>query len=381
MSDDKPSGVAQTVVNRDPWEGQKPYLTSGFERAEGMVDSPVPFYPNSTVVPFHGATSDALNQIRSRATAGSSLARAGTSTMERAARGDYMGLNPAQFGFQDIAGGRTPGQELLYDTAAGRYLDANPSIAGLDEIAAGRDLGQGQLALTAAGGHLGANPYLQTLIDQAVGAGTAAVDARFAVSGREGSGLHRQKIEDTAGNIAAGVLAPAYEAERSRMLAAAPQYTSSRIAGLRDRGDIYGRERGLMVSAAPQLTASQLSGMKGLGDIHVGEQADMLKAAASAPNLALLDYTDLDRLGGVGAAYERQGEAELQDKINRYTHGYTAPRDALRDYMATIGGGQYGGSSTSAQPIYSDPLGRMLGYGTQAAGIAGTLFGADGIWS
>jgi hypothetical protein len=237
MSDDKPTGTGTTVVNNDPWEGQRPYLSKGFATAEQFLNNPVQAYPNSTVVPQHSATTQALSGIRDRATSGSSLMRAGQDTIGAAARGEHIG--------------QTPGTQGLQDTASGAYLDGNP--------------------------------HLQGIIDKAIRTSRASTDAQFAGSGRYGSGLHKGMAQDRMAEITSGVLAPAYESERNRM-------------------------------------------------------------------------------------------------FNGFQIGQQAPRDALREYMATIGGGSYGGSTATTAPTYSDSFGKYLGYGAQGAGIAGSLFGKDGVF-
>jgi hypothetical protein len=294
MSDDKPTGTGTTVVNNDPWEGQRPYLSKGFATAEQFLNNPVQAYPNSTVVPQHSATTQALSGIRDRATSGSSLMRAGQDTIGAAARGEHIG--------------QTPGTQGLQDTASGAYLDGNP--------------------------------HLQGIIDKAIRTSRASTDAQFAGSGRYGSGLHKGMAQDRMAEITSGVLAPAYESERNRMFNAQGSLAN-----------IGGSERNAQYGAAQQ-----------------------------APGMANYDYGDLERLGSVGGAFEAQGQAELQDQINRFQIGQQAPRDALREYMATIGGGSYGGSTATTAPTYSDSFGKYLGYGAQGAGIAGSLFGKDGVF-
>jgi|APSaa5957512535_1039671.scaffolds.fasta_scaffold00673_4 hypothetical protein len=296
MSDnDKPSSSGTTVVSNDPWEGQRPYLKRGFAQADTQLSNPRQAYPNSTVVPLHGATTDALGKIRDRATAGSPLQRQGKETIGAAARGDFLD--------------NTPRAGLLQETASGNFL--------------------------------GSNPHLQDLIDQAIESTRASTDAQFTTSGRYGSGLHQGVAEDRAGHIATGILAPAYESERGRMVGAQGQ-------------------------------------LAGLGQ---AERATQMNAASLAPDIAASDYSDFERLGSVGGAFEAQGQAELADRIQRHDFNQQAPRDALREFMANVGGGSYGSSSSTTRPIYSDPFAKYLGYGASGAGIAGSLFGKDGVFA
>jgi hypothetical protein len=316
----KPSGQSVSIENRDPWKGVQPYLQAGFADAEVLKNNPIQYYPNSTVVPLHGATHEALGGIADRARAGSDVLRAG--------------------------------QTQTGMTAAGGYEGASPAAAGYGRFAAGTGgPGQAHLANVAGGGYMGRNKYLDDIIKRATDTAGANIDARFTKSGAYGSGHHAKAISDTSADIAANVLGSDYAAERARMDA-----------------------------AAGGLTASQLSGLAGAGADYGAERDRMLRAAGMTEGMAAADYSDLQALGGVGAAFEKQGAATLEDQIKRYMHAQTAPRDALKDYMTAIQGGNYGGTSTSTAPIYSDPWATALGYGTGAAGIATSLFGKDGIW-
>ena len=109
------------------------------------------------------------------------------------------------------------------------------------------------------------------------------------------------------------------------------------------------------------------------------ERQRMMQAGTLAPTYAANDYTDISNLGQVGQAREAQAGANLQDDISRFYQQQQAPKDALARYMALVSGGGYS-SQTQQQPIYSNPMGNALGMGATAAGIAGTLFGQNGIW-
>jgi len=114
-------------------------------------------------------------------------------------------------------------------------------------------------------------------------------------------------------------------------------------------------------------------------DIYEGERARQMQAASLAPQMAQQDYTDIQALRGVGDIREAQAGAELQGDIARFQHGQQAPKDALAQYMALVGGGGYTDTSETS-PIYRNKMADALGMGSTAAGIAGTLFGKQGIW-
>jgi hypothetical protein len=110
------------------------------------------------------------------------------------------------------------------------------------------------------------------------------------------------------------------------------------------------------------------------------ERNRQMQAASMAPQLAGADYMDIQALLDAGHARERQAGAELEDDASRYYHEQTAPQDALAKYMAMVAGGQFGGTDTSTQPIYSNQGMDILGTGLGLAGIAGSLFGKNGVF-
>lgn len=147
----------------------------------------------------------------------------------------------------------------------------------------------------------------------------------------------------------------------------------------------------------PRLDA-QFNGANYGGSLHQGAMASALTDAAS--NLAFQNYgqergnqmqgmlfapqlntADVQPLVQVGQMREDMASRELQDQINRFNFNQQAPDEALRRYASLVAGGQWGGSSTQTQPLYSNPLAQGLGYAATATNIAGNLFGPRGIFS
>lgn len=183
---------------------------------------------------------------------------------------------------------------------------------------------QGYTQNVLGGQFLGQNPFLQQALDPAFRAVTDQVNSQFARSGRLGSGAYTdvlsRNLADTAGQLAY----QNYQQERAR------QDAASRIA----------------------------------------------------PQMADLDFADLARLQGVGAAREAQAGAELQDQVARYQYEQMRPQQKLADYLTAVRGGTFG--STNTQPVFRNTgagfLGGALGgaqLGSLVPGI-GPLFGAIG---
>lgn len=163
------------------------------------------------------------------------------------------------------------------------------------------------------------NPYFQNAFNAMSGATTDAVMAAMARSGRLGSGAETAVLSKELGNIGAKLAFGNYE-----------------------------RERGVMDQASQY-----------------------------APQLAMMDYEDIARLGQVGSAWESQAGAELQDDIDRFTFYQQKPWDKLAQYATLVNGGTYGGQSTTTQPVYSSRAGSFLGGAASGAGI-GSSFGPWG---
>ena len=161
----KGSGEARSVQNIEPWATQQPYLTKGFERAEGLYGQPGPsYFPGQTYAGCSPQTETALTAAQTRATAGSPLLQ--------------------------------QSQAELLKQAQGQYLSPNT------------------------------NPYLQGLYNQMAGDVTAGVQSEFSKAGRYGSGANQAVLARELGNLSNQVYAPQYAAERQNMqnvLFGAPQ--------------------------------------------------------------------------------------------------------------------------------------------------------------
>ena len=274
MNSSKPSGVATTVQSKDPWSGQQPYLTTGFEKAKGFLEQPTQYYPGSTVVPFAPQTEQALQRTENRATAGAPINQDATSQLRNMIQGNYLSAG-------------NPYMQNAINAAA------RPVVQNYQDVVV-----PGINSAFSQGGRYGSN-------------------AQGAALGRASEGLSRS-LSDMAGSMA-----------------------------------YQGYNQGM---------------------------GNMLQASQLAPQMAQQDYADIQQLANVGQTREGMAGSQLKESIDRYMYGQQAPRDALKEYMATVAGGQYGGAETTQQPIYSNNFAQGLGGLATGAGIAGTLFGKQGVW-
>lgn len=91
------SGKPTQVTNTDPWKGQQPYLTKGFQGAEqGVLNQP-------GVVPFSPETQYGLYGTANRALQGSPLLGQGQNMISSTLAGDYMSGGPGMDAFANAA--------------------------------------------------------------------------------------------------------------------------------------------------------------------------------------------------------------------------------------------------------------------------------------
>lgn len=80
-----------------PWAGQQPYLSSLWQTAGQLYNTPKQFYPNATYVPASNQTEQGLGQIESLAQQGGSLTPAATNTALRTINGDFLTRQNPEF--------------------------------------------------------------------------------------------------------------------------------------------------------------------------------------------------------------------------------------------------------------------------------------------
>lgn len=111
-----------------------------------------------------------------------------------------------------------------------------------------------------------------------------------------------------------------------------------------------------------------------LGNAFESQAGRQMQAASMAPQFANQDLINLNLLRDVGSTVEGQAGRLQADRMNRFNFAQQAPGQNLDQYIARLMGQNTGGTSSSTQPVFNNPLGSALG-----AGITGaSLFGAGG---
>ncbi|KKK78557.1 hypothetical protein LCGC14_2842380 [marine sediment metagenome] len=146
------SGGTQTQI-QEPWAEQKPFLKTGFKRAQGdVLNRPLEFFPGSTVVPYSPETEVALGAQTGRAITGS----------------------PLLSGAQDYTGDVLGGSFFDTPTIRGDRLDptTNPFFSGVSDAVLSQV--QPQVASQfARAGRTGGSPLAQEALGRGVSRGLA----------------------------------------------------------------------------------------------------------------------------------------------------------------------------------------------------------------
>ena len=229
-----------STQNNDPWSGQQQYLTTGFERAEtDVLNRPLEYFPDDTVIPFSPETEAALGRQSARAWEGSPL------------------LAGAQGYTGDVLGGdffNTP-------TIRGDFLDpsTNPFFSGVSDAVLSQV--QPQVASTfARAGRTGGSPLHAEALGRGVSRGMAPF--LFGEYGRE-----------------RGLQESAFGRER-----AAQEGAAARAPGLA-REDYFDIERLGDVGAARE----------GKSEERLADQIARFNFAQEEPTNRLAQYTNLIR--------------------------------------------------------------------------------------
>lgn len=332
-----PDEAAQTQITAPP-AYLEPYLRQAANYGQQLFQSgPQQYYPGNTVVPFAPQTNQALNMQQNRAIGGSPL------------------VDTAQGATQNIAAGNTPLAQLLAPQMGPTGASALSPLTSQGTIGgAGGD----NLAATASGDFLNANPYLDATFDRAAGAVNRSMDTVLSRSGRDLTGNLGARA-DQLNNLANDIYGGNFQQERNRQLQAAGQLSGQGAGAL---GQLAGQQYGAGQGALDrQLSAAG----------QIGQQ--QLAAAGQAIPLAREDYFDIGQLGQVGSAVEQQAGNIQNDYMNRFNFAQNAPYQGLSNFIGALSGAPYGGSQSSTQPIYRNPLSSALG-----GAAAGSMFGPWG---
>src|SRR5579885_3260417 len=90
-----PSGNTTVTQNNQPWTGQQPYLSFGYNQAQNLYNTvPTSYYPGETLAPVAPQTYQAMDLQQQRALSGSPVMNASDQYLTNTLNGAYLNSNP-----------------------------------------------------------------------------------------------------------------------------------------------------------------------------------------------------------------------------------------------------------------------------------------------
>lgn len=107
-------------------------------------------------------------------------------------------------------------------------------------------------------------------------------------------------------------------------------------------------------------------------------QKQMADMARLYPQLRAMDYYDAGALAKVGEEQQGLADRELADAQTRWDFYQNQPQNKLNEYMATVGGQNWGRSGETITPVQRPTdLGSAISIGTGLLGSVGKIFGGS----
>lgn len=337
MSGGKGGGSTTTVQKSDPWSGQQPYLTSGFNQAANLYG-----------IGQGGSGSTTMGQ-----TPGMAAANAATGT--RGGDGANLGQQIAT-GFLTGGANNSAIQDISQAMAAGTPItDAQWAQAGYGPGGAALGSTAGATPGTATGASsqtTGGNPGGSVFGPQYFPGATYAPPTGLQNAGLNQTGFFG--LNGTpAGNAAVNADVNGINGSPSFFNNIASQVLPQ-IQGQFASGNRL--DSGLATRAATS----------GLGDAWMKNQLNYMQ---QAPTLNGMQMSGAESAATAGQQQQTNNQAGINDQIQRYNYNQQLPYSNLNNYMNLIQG-NYGGTSSTSQPYFNNTLGQI---GSAAGGVAALL--------
>ena len=301
-------GFTTGITQEGPWKAQEDYLKRGFARSESAYKGgPAPYFPGKTLADFDPAQQAAQSSIL----------------------GYAMGPRPAA-------------QQALAERQMGRTYDW---ASRMPEMAA-----QG---LRATG------PTMQNMLSGTVdrGAGTPYGDLESAYKQSVISGL-----TDPTSGVLPGIRAGLVNYQpggstRGNMLQQQAIVDAMTKGYAQPVAQMYGQA--YQQAQAGRLPAAQAiqQGYGGIGSAYGQAAQTGLAGMQQYPGLMAAPLSMYGAMGDVGAQRRAMNQESINQAMQKYEYGATAPQTALQNYMAGISG-EYGGQQ-QARPSALQSAGQL----------------------
>ena len=391
------SGTESVTQRSEPWSASQPYLRDIFSGAQGLYNQGSEYFPNSTVVPFHGDTEQGLQGLRDQFQGAPTGYTGATGALDRIMGSTGGGVNPYADQMQGAAGQTTQNGTGMIAGSAG----ANP-FTGLIGATAAQQNDAGANVLNDFANTNQSNPYIDNMFNRAATQVRDNTNAMFSKAGRYGSTANQDALSDSLGDMANQFYGGAYESDANRRFGAAEALGGRQAGDINRQLGAAGQMAGLgesqygrMAGAGSTLAgiqqgdfARQLSALGALGGygeagLNRGMDANQqaMQAAGLLPMMNAYGQTNNRGLMEIGGYREQMAAQQLQDQIDRWNFGQNAGWDQLGRYNATVQPlAGLGGTTTGTQPTQSRTGGILQGaaggamMGSAIPGV-GTLIG------
>ena len=329
------SGGSQSQTTRtEPWDEQKPYLETGFKRAEDLYSTgkmTPAYYSGTRVSPFNIASKEAQD---------SALAyTSGARTREQETGAETTQLGGLQYG-----------RDLMDYGASMRGPKTSADYAGYTPFSDSQYSGllSGEVDASTFG------PLADAYRNEAMGQLTGEV-----LPGIRSSMVQHQPGGSTRGDII-----------QANAVAAASQNINDNLA--KAEFSAYNQAQDRRMGAAQMGLGAQQFGMgqgaagAGIGQGYLGQYPTIMSAPLS-------NLSAMDKVGQQRQAMEQKG---IDSALSRYEYESQLPSIGLQNYLAAISG-DYGSNVTSTGPAGPNPMITALAGGV-GMGMGGPLLGALG---
>ena len=387
-------GITTGFSDEGPWDPQKGYLQEGFGRAESLYKGgPAPYFPGRTLAGF-----DPAQQAAQAATMGYALGprpaaqqamaerqmgrtydwarqmpQVGQTALQRSAN---LGSLMQQQGVKAGTAGAQAGQ---MQANLGNLMQEYGKHGVTDTLPTYRDMMQGRVD-TGAGTPYGdmASAYKDQVIGQLTdptsgvlpGIRAGLVNYQPGGSSR-GNMLQQNAIVDAVTKGMAMPMAQMYgqaygQAQGARLPAAqgALGAREHQLGAIRDRAGMeqaaYGQRSGglgqLMNSIQQRQAMEQAGFGQYMGGLQQGAQTG-LAGVQQYPGIMAAPLSMYGAMGDVGAQRRAMAQESINQAMQKYEYGATAPQTALQNYMAGISG-EWGGTQ-AARPSALQSMGQI----------------------
>ncbi len=349
----------QTVQKADPWSGQQPFLTSGFEAAQQRFNdkSSPSFFPGNTVTPFN------QNEL----------------AFQQGVMDYTTGARPAamQFGAENALTGEmlaNPNVNQVFNQTRGLGQFGSDALQASSQFTGSPILDETNISPTMQqmlSGSVAQNPFIQNA-NNAMAADAISNFQQQVMPALRASQVAYQPGGSSRGDIATGIAAgnvgrsiadfanrnymDAFNSAQAQQMGAAQLMEQGRGARA---NEALGQAQGAFQPAlsGESLITQRMSG--GLGALPAIQQAPIDMMA---------------NLGDVGYSQREMEQQNLDESINRYQFGENIEDQRLQNYMNLIQG-NYGGSSVSSSERGGLGLAGQVGQGIGGLAALGGLIG------